>query len=188
MPTLIRRLLVAALLIAVTYAAFPWLDRAWYAFRLSAMAPPTVLAMPVAALAPRALKDTWHAARGASRRHEGIDIFAAKGTPVLAATEGIVLRLEETPVGGKVVWVLGPAGHHHYYAHLDQFATVRAGDRILAGTLLGYVGNTGNAKTTPPHLHYGVYADQGAINPYPLLTGPAQGLPRQGLSDVRETR
>ena len=171
MLTVIRHLLVAALFIALTYAAFPWLDLAWYAVRLSSMRQPTVLAMPVATIKPRALIDTWHAARAPNRRHEGIDIFAATGTPVLAATEGIVLQLAETPVGGKVVWVLGPAGHNHYYAHLDRFGTVSRGERIQAGTLLGYVGNTGNAKTTPPHLHYGVYANEGAINPYPLLTG-----------------
>ncbi len=168
--TAIRRLVVAALLAASVYAALPWLTVAWYAIELSGMPPPKALAMPVSAVEPRALRDTWHAARPPNRRHEGIDIFAEKGTPVLAATEGIVLRLDETPVGGKVVWVLGPAGHHHYYAHLDRFGNISAGDRIRAGTLLGYVGNTGNAKTTPPHLHYGVYADQGAINPYPLLT------------------
>ena len=169
--TIIRRLLATVLFIALAYLAFPWLDLAWYAVRLSSMPQPTELAMPVDAIDPHALRDTWHAARAPNRRHEGIDIFAKKGTPVLASTEGIVLRLEETPVGGKVVWVLGPAGHHHYYAHLDRFGTVRAGDRLRAGTLLGYVGNTGNAKTTPPHLHYGVYADEGAINPYPLLGG-----------------
>ena len=171
MSTIIRRLLVAALFTALAYAAFPWLDLAWYGVRLSSMPPPTVLAMPVAELTPRALKDTWHAARASNRRHEGIDIFAKKGTPVVAATEGIVLRLEETTVGGKVAWVLGPGGHNHYYAHLDRFGTVGPGDRVRAGTLLGYVGNTGNANTTPPHLHYGVYANDGAINPYPLLTG-----------------
>ena len=135
------------------------------------MPQPTALAMPVAVVESRALRDTWHAHRAPNRRHEGIDIFAEKGTPVLAATEGIVLQLDETPVGGKVVWVFGPAGQNHYYAHLDRFGTVRAGDRIRSGTLLGYVGNTGNAKTTPPHLHYGVYTNEGAINPYPLLTG-----------------
>ena len=171
LSTLLRRLLVAALLIAVAYAAFPWLDLAWYSIRLSAMPPPTVLAMPVAELKPRALKDTWHAARAPNRRHEGIDIFAKKGTPVMSATEGIVLRVDQTTIGGKVMWVLGPAGHRHYYAHLDGFGTVSPGDRIVAGTLLGYVGNTGNAKATPPHLHYGVYAAEGAINPYPLLIG-----------------
>ena len=173
LPTVFRRLLVSALFIALAYAAIPWLELAWYALRLSSKPPPTVLAMPVAALEPRDLRDTWHAARAPNRRHEGIDIFAKKGTPVLSAAEGIVLRLDETLVGGKLVWVLGPAGQHHYYAHLDSFGTVTPGDRVRAGTLLGYVGNTGNAKTTPPHLHYGVYADDGAVNPYPLLTGRA---------------
>ncbi len=175
LPTVIRRLLVAALLIALTYVAFPWLNLAWYAVQLWSMPQPSALAMPVASVEPRALKDTWHAARAPNRRHEGIDIFAEKGTPVLAATEGIVLRLAETPVGGKVVWVLGPAGNNHYYAHLDRFGRVGPGDRIRAGTPLGYVGNTGNAKSTPPHLHYGVYGDEGAINPYPLLTRRPDG-------------
>ncbi len=169
-----RRLFVAALFIAITYAALPWLALAWYAVQLSAMAPPAALAMPVSGLAARDLRDTWHAARPPKRRHEGIDIFAKQGTPVLAATEGIVLHREETPVGGKVLWVLGPAGHQHYYAHLDRYGSAGPGDRIRPGTLLGYVGNTGNARTTPPHLHYGMYGADGAINPYPLLTRAAE--------------
>jgi murein DD-endopeptidase MepM/ murein hydrolase activator NlpD len=70
--------------------------------------------------------------------------------------------------------VLGPGGQRHYYAHLDRFAGVFAGMRVQAGTLLGYVGNSGNAKGTPPHLHYGIYTASGAINPYPLLA-PAPG-------------
>jgi murein DD-endopeptidase MepM/ murein hydrolase activator NlpD len=71
------------------------------------------------------------------------------------------------------VAVFGPAGHTHYYAHLDQFAGAGRGDRVQVGTVLGTVGNTGNARTTPPHLHYGIYTDSGAINPYPLLSGRA---------------
>jgi murein DD-endopeptidase MepM/ murein hydrolase activator NlpD len=133
------------------------------------MAAPASLAMPIANLKRSALSDTWHASRPPARRHEGIDIFARKGTPVVATTEGIVFRRGENKLGGNVVWVLGPGGHHHYYAHLDQFADVNRGERVQVGTVVGYVGNTGNARTTPPHLHYGVYADAGAINPYPLL-------------------
>ncbi len=87
-----------------------------------------------------------------------------------ATTEGIVLRRDHTSLGGNVVWILGPGGQRHYYAHLDSFAYVSIGQRIQAGTVLGYVGNTGNAKTTPPHLHYGIYGNAGAINPFPLLT------------------
>lgn len=165
----ISRLLVAALLFALAYAALPWLKLALYAARLAAMPAPTAVAMPVATIQRRALRDTWHASRPPNRRHEGIDIFAKKGTPVVASTEGIVMRLDETAVGGKVVWLLGPGGQQHYYAHLDGFGNVSVGQRVQAGALLGFVGNTGNASTTPPHLHYGVYAEDGAINPYPLL-------------------
>ena len=169
MKIFLGRIFIAALLIAVGYAALPWIKLALYAARLTSMPAPTAVAVPVEALERRALRDTWHASRPPNRRHEGIDIFAKRGTPVLAATEGIVLRLDETPIGGKVVWVMGPGGQRHYYAHLDGFGAVEQGERIEAGTLLGYVGNTGNAKSTPPHLHYGVYAAEGAINPYPLL-------------------
>jgi murein DD-endopeptidase MepM/ murein hydrolase activator NlpD len=67
-----------------------------------------------------------------------------------------VLRVGNNQLGGRVVWVLGPGAQRHYYAHLDRFADVSAGMRIEAGTVLGYVGTTGNAAGTPPHLHYGV--------------------------------
>lgn len=163
------RLLTIALLCALAYVAYPWASLALYAMRLNAMPVPNVVQIPVAEVEQRALRDTWQASRTAGRRHEGIDIFAKKGTPVIAATEGIVLRTEETPLGGKVVWVLGPGGQHHYYAHLDRVADVVAYQRLAAGAVLGYVGNTGNARGTPPHLHYGVYGQGGAINPYPLL-------------------
>ncbi len=140
-----------------------------YAWRLWRMPAPAHIGMPVAGVMPRSLSDTWHAARAPNRRHEGIDIFAKKGTPVLASTEGIVLKGGENSLGGNVLWVLGPAGLYHYYAHLDQASLLKPGTRVQAGTPLGYVGNTGNARSTPPHLHYGVYAGEGAINPFPLL-------------------
>lgn len=169
----VRTVVFAVLIIAALGLALPWLDAALYAVRLTMMRAPAVLAIPVAGVKPRALQDTWHASRPPRRRHEGIDIFAKKGTPVIASTEGIVLRRGENTLGGKVVWVLGPGGQQHYYAHLDQFAGVKTGERVMPGTVLGYVGTTGNAKNTPPHLHYGVYGDAGAVNPYPLLVpGP----------------
>ncbi len=168
---LFRRLLFVALLIVVGYFARPWAELAVYAYRLSSMPIPTTLPMPVAGLDRRDIRDTWNAPRGARRRHEGIDIFARKGTPVISTTEGIVLNIEETRVGGKVVWVLGPGGQHHYYAHLDGFGDIVRGQRVPTGALLGYVGNTGNAAGTPPHLHYGLYGGTGAINPYPSLAG-----------------
>jgi len=102
---------------------------------------------------------------GGSRRHEGIDIFANKGSYAVASTDGIVTNVNETPVGGKVVW-LRPHNLPFtiYYAHLDaQF--VSEGQQVKKGDPIGTVGNTGNAKHTPAHLHYGIYTYAGAIDP-----------------------
>ncbi|MGZ8288052.1 MAG: M23 family metallopeptidase [Telluria sp.] len=169
MRALLRRLLLVPVLIVAYALLAPWLKNLVYAIRLGAMPVPQAVSMPVDGVRPAQLRDTWHAARGARRKHEGIDIFAKRGTQVRSATEGIVLRVGANRLGGQVVWVLGPGGQRHYYAHLDRFGFAAPGDRIEAGALLGYVGNTGNAAGTPPHLHYGVYAPSGAVNPYPLL-------------------
>lgn len=139
--------------------------------RLQLRPPDAVLAMPVQGVRPRSIADTWGAPRdGGARRHQGQDIFARRGTPVLAATQGYVLRVAEQGRGGKVVWVLGAGGRRYYYAHLDMHAAeLSAGDRVEPGMVLGTVGTTGNARGTPPHLHFGVYASGGAIDPLPLL-------------------
>jgi murein DD-endopeptidase MepM/ murein hydrolase activator NlpD len=165
----IRTFFLAVLWSAVLGISFPLLDSALHAARLASMPAPPALEMPVAGVKRGALRDTWHAPRPGGRRHEGIDIFAEKGTPVRATTRGIVIRHGRNRLGGNVVWVLGPGGQRHYFAHLDGFAYVSAGERIQAGRVLGYVGNTGNAKTTPPHLHYGIYSRSAAVNPFPLL-------------------
>jgi peptidoglycan LD-endopeptidase LytH len=172
MPKLMRRLIALAVAIVLLWFAAPWLAMGVFAIRLWTMPAPSLLGMPVQGVKPSGLRDTWHAARAPARKHEGIDIFAKKGTPVVSATDGIVTSVGENSLGGQVVWVLGPSGHLHYYAHLDQFADVARGKRVQAGTSLGTVGNTGNARTTPPHLHYGIYTATGAINPYPLLVPP----------------
>ncbi|MBP0619508.1 M23 family metallopeptidase [Cupriavidus sp. LEh25] len=170
------RLVGPAVAAAILWAAWPWLqpklERAIYAARLAARPAPTALPVPVQGVAARALRDTWHGARSGGRKHEGIDVFAPRGRPVLSATEGIVSRVGTNSLGGKVVWVMGPGRQMHYYAHLDGYAAIRAGDIVAPGTVLGYVGTTGNARGTPPHLHYGIYAAGGAINPYPLLKLP----------------
>ena len=103
--------------------------------------------------------------------HKGVDIFADRGTPVLSATEGIVTRVGTNGLGGQVINVLGPGRQTHYYAHLDRYGGFKTGDVVYAGNIIGYVGNTGNARDTPPHLHYGVYDSvRGAINPWPMLS------------------
>ena len=140
------------------------------------------LAFPVAGRSASAIRSYWGAARDGGRRsHQGVDIFAPRGTPVLAASSGIVTRVGENQLGGRVVWLWDDARDvSHYYAHLDvQLA--RSGQRVRAGDTLGLVGNTGNARTTPPHLHFGLYRPQraGAVDPLPFLAPPPGGEPPQ---------
>ena len=139
-------------------------------WELSRMPPPATLPVPVQSVAPRQVADTFGAPRGADRRHEGVDIFAPRGTPVTSTTRGVVVAINDRGLGGRQVWVLGPAGERHYYAHLDDWAPGLAeGDVVEAGAALGTVGDSGNARATPPHLHYGVYGSDGALDPLPRM-------------------
>jgi peptidoglycan LD-endopeptidase LytH len=138
-------------------------------FRLARASPPTELPVPVAGVSRNRLSDTWHAARTGGRVHEGIDIFAPRGTPVTSTTRGIILTVGQGNLGGNFVRIYGPGGHSHYYAHLDRFADVREGDVVEPGTVIGFVGDSGNARGGAPHLHYGIYTAGGATNPYPFL-------------------
>jgi len=148
----------------------PFMERPRTLWELSRMPPPTSLPVPVQGVAPRQVADTFGAPRGSDRRHQGVDIFAARGTPVTSATRGVIVAIGDHGLGGRQVWVLGPAGERHYYAHLDDWApTLAEGDVVQAGTPLGTVGNTGNARTTPPHLHYGIYGGDGALDPLPRM-------------------
>jgi peptidoglycan LD-endopeptidase LytH len=138
--------------------------------RLYAQEPDQRLAMPLAEVSKRQIADTWGAPRGTGRTHEGQDIFAPKGTPILSATNGYVYKVGENNLGGQTVSVIGAGGRVYYYAHLDAYAPgVKVGDWVTSRTVLGYVGTTGNAQGTPPHLHFGIYTSNGAINPLPLL-------------------
>jgi murein DD-endopeptidase MepM/ murein hydrolase activator NlpD len=103
--------------------------------------------------------------------HEGIDIFAPRGTPLVATERGVVSRIGNGRLGGLKLWLRGESGADWYYAHLDGFAPgLHNGQVVEAGQLLGYVGNTGNAVGTPPHLHMQVHPNGGRpVNPYPLL-------------------
>jgi murein DD-endopeptidase MepM/ murein hydrolase activator NlpD len=133
--------------------------------------PDKKLAMPVKDVLTKQVANTWHAPRDGDRLHEGQDIFAPQGTPVLSATEGYVANLGQNTLGGQTVSVIGAGGRVYYYAHLDAYAPHLAeGDFVTTQTVLGYVGNTGNAAGTPPHLHFGVYQSGGAVNPLPLLS------------------
>src|SRR5688572_2066495 len=137
------------------------------------------LAFPVKPGTERDIGSRFGAPRDAgARSHHGIDIFARRGTPVVAAAAGVVNRVNETEIGGKVVWLRDTFGNSLYYAHLDSQA-VSSGMRVDAGDTLGFVGNTGNARTTPPHLHFGVYRrGEGPVDPYWFVYRPRGTVPR----------
>ena len=128
-----------------------------------------------------------------TRRHEGIDIFDKFHTPVIAAANGTVTRVSENKLGGLVV-MMRPEGKDYtlYYAHLDkQLAT--EGQQVVVGDTLGLMGKTGNAATTPPHLHFGIYARNGAVNPLPyvnpvVLNPPAVQAPLANLNATVRSR
>ena len=129
------------------------------------------LAFPVSGRDGRAVKSYFGAERDAgARQHHGIDIFAPRGTPVLAAARGVVRSISPNNLGGNVVWLSDyERGQTLYYAHLDRHNVI-AGQQVEIGDTLGFVGNTGNARTTAPHLHFGVYRrGQGPIDPYPFV-------------------
>jgi hypothetical protein len=132
---------------------------------------PSLATFPVGGRDSRAVQSFWGADRDAgARAHQGIDIFAPRGTPAVAATDGVVRRVGENRLGGNVVFLYDPAGGQSlYYAHLDRHA-VRAGQPVRAGDTLGFVGNTGNAASTAPHLHFGVYrGGTGPVDPFPFV-------------------
>lgn len=146
---------------------------------------PKAMVVPVEGLASTALSSTWHAPRSGGRRHEGADLFAKKGTPVVSAVNGQVWRIGHDRLGGQVVWVLGEGRTLYYYAHLDAFADgLRVGDHVKRGDVLGAVGNTGNARTTPPHLHFGMYRvgwkGLRAVDPVPPLQRRVGATPVKG--------
>ena len=177
---LARRLLVAALLIAGLVATGWW---AWQQpfmaptrmlWEISQMPAPASLPMPVRGVNVAEVADTWGAERSGDRRHEGVDIFATRGTAVTSTTRGVVGAVREGGLGGRQVWVRGPGLENHYYAHLDGWAEhLSQGDVVLPGDVLGFVGDSGNARGTPTHLHYGIYGDDGALDPMPRLRAGA---------------
>ena len=120
---------------------------------------------------PHTFSSTFGAPRSGGRSHEGNDIFAPVGTPLLASERGVIARMGVGTLGGTKLWVVGESGTQYYYAHLSAYAEgITDGTLVEAGEIVGYVGNTGNAISTPSHLHFEIHPDGGdAIDPYPLL-------------------
>lgn len=141
----------------------------------------TKIIIPVKGVVRSELRDTWGAPRDGGRSHKGIDIMAPKGTPVVAATSGRILRLFNSEKGGTTLYqVDAEEGHIFYYAHLDRYADgVRPGMKVQQGQVLAYVGETGNAPV--PHLHFEIQRVSSqrqwwrgeAFNPFPVLMAGA---------------
>lgn len=131
--------------------------------------------MPVVGIQPFDLSNSWGDSRdGGRRKHRGIDIFAPRGTAVVAVADGIISYIGDQPKGGHCLWLTTESGTSFYYAHLDRWAAgLYEGMEVRSGDLLGYVGNTGNARTTPPHLHFAINQNDEMVNPYPVLTRAA---------------
>jgi peptidoglycan LD-endopeptidase LytH len=120
---------------------------------------------------PATFSDDWMASRG-GRYHEGIDIMAARGAPVVAVVSGTIFRIGTTPISGNRFWLRAANGDEYFYCHMDGFApAAREGASVKAGTVLAYNGDTGDARGTTPHLHFEIHPGGGGpIRPFPLVS------------------
>ena len=125
----------------------------------------------------------WHNPWGKSGVHKGIDIFAAKGARVISSSYGLVIYTGNINMGGNVVAVLGPKWRIHYYAHLNEI-NAKKWDIAGKGDIIGSVGDSGNAKGKPPHLHFSVLS----LIPYPWrFTTESQGWKKIFMLNPNDT-
>jgi peptidoglycan LD-endopeptidase LytH len=118
--------------------------------------------------APNGFIDSWGFPRSGGRRHQGVDMFAAYGMPLYAVADGTIQRVWNNRLGGLSINLVDDRGDRYYYAHLSA-VSVSTGQRVRAGEVIGANGNSGNARTTPPHLHWQYHPGNGPpVNPYPL--------------------
>ncbi|HEX5708189.1 MAG TPA: M23 family metallopeptidase, partial [Pyrinomonadaceae bacterium] len=139
------------------------------------------LLVPVAGVRPEQLRDTFTESRSEGRAHNAIDIIAPRGTPVVAAADGRVIKLFQSDAGGTAVYQLDPDNRTvYYYAHLERYADgLVEGHFARRGETIGYVGDTGNAGPGNYHLHFSVshvtdperWWEGENVNPFPLLAG-----------------
>ncbi|HVR41991.1 MAG TPA: M23 family metallopeptidase [Thermoanaerobaculia bacterium] len=137
------------------------------------------IAIPVVGIEKASLRNDFGLPRGGGRSHQAIDILAPRGTPVVAAVDGEILKLFRSPAGGITLYLADPAKEKvFYYAHLDRYAAgIAEGEQVRRGEVIAFVGTSGNAPRDVPHLHFAVerlpaggeWWKGVAENPYPLL-------------------
>jgi len=115
--------------------------------------------------------DSWGDPRSGGRTHQGVDMMAALGTPAVAVESGMIRQMSFSTLGGITLWLQGINGDDFYYAHLDGYASgLAAGQSVVVGQVIGFVGSSGNAPDWLPHLHFELHPGGGtAANPYPLV-------------------
>ncbi len=129
-------------------------------------------------LGPTSFSDTWGAARANVGWHHGVDILAPRGSPIVAVADGVLFSVGWNTIGGQRLWLRDREGNYFYYAHLSAFARIAVdGARVRAGTVIGYVGNTGDAAGGPDHLHFEIHPSSllsfgydGAVDPFPYVS------------------
>jgi len=153
------------------------------------------MTLPVLGITTNDLVDTYTQARSGGRVHNAIDILAPRGTPVVAAVDGTIRKLFTSNAGGLTIYEFDEAEERvYYYAHLDRYADgIGEGMHVREGTVIGYVGTTGNAPPGTPHLHFAIevltptkeWWKGEPVNPYPLLMTPASALRQSASSSAR---
>jgi peptidoglycan LD-endopeptidase LytH len=123
---------------------------------------------PVAGAA--SYSDTWGAPRAGGRAHEGVDMIAARNTPLVAIYSGTIKRVTTGALSGLALWLKADDGDEFFYAHLESYGDISVGQHVSQGYVVGYVGSSGNSPEWLPHLHFEWHPDGGAaVNPYPLV-------------------
>lgn len=148
--------------------------------RLAAPSVQPSILMPVLGVSANQLRDSFMQPRSKGRVHRALDIMARRGTPVVASVDGKIRKLFTSKGGGISIYQFDVREEHvYYYAHLDRYADgLREGQFVTQGSIIGYVGTTGNAPERAPHLHFAIevlppskeWWKGEPVNPYPLLT------------------
>ncbi len=150
-----------------------------------------MLMVPVAGVRPEQVHDSFLDPRSGGRVHHAVDILAPRGTPILAADDGRVLRLRRNTLGGITIYAVDPADRYvYYYAHLERYARGLAeGQTVTKGQIIGYVGTTGDAPPNVPHLHFQMMRRPNAVRWWdgpPVDPKPYLALPGRPLAPERQ--